>query len=149
VQAEQIAFRLRKPRRFLGAQHTDMIDRLQTKQVVVGESDAPGLKGVHSLADVLDPKADGRVLGSCPFRLREECELRAAAAIDDLSIRLLRARRKGQLRLVEATRADDVPPLKPRLQTARAGRHIVAGYSVYLTHGRQADHAIGLIRATK
>jgi transposase InsO family protein len=40
------------------------------------------------------------------------------------------------------------PALEPRLQAARAGRHIVAGCPA-LNHGHQADQALDLIQATK
>jgi transposase InsO family protein len=39
------------------------------------------------------------------------------------------------------------PALEPRLQAARAGRHIVAGCPA-INHGRQAHHALDLNRAT-
>jgi transposase InsO family protein len=41
------------------------------------------------------------------------------------------------------------PALEPRLQAARAARRALAGAAAFINHGRQADHALDLNRATK
>lgn len=101
VQAEDVAFGIGEPRGLLESQNADVLDGLKTRQVVVGKDNAAGLQRGDRYVNVLDPKANGRVLGLGLNVSREESDLGSAAAIHDLPIRLFHPGRERKLVLLE------------------------------------------------
>jgi hypothetical protein len=102
VNAEGVAFGILEPRGLLRAEHGDVIDGLEARQVVVGEHHAASLERADRGGDVLDLEAQRRVrsLGSAWFR--EERDLGAAAAIYEFATGLGADGFEAELLAVEA-----------------------------------------------
>ena len=84
-----------------------MLNRLEARQIVVGEDHASAFKFGDGSADVVHPEAYGRVLGLGALRFREKRDLGPAAAVDDLAVEPFLAGGQGQGPLVELSRSPE------------------------------------------
>src|SRR5436309_9050202 len=105
VQAEDVAFRVLEPRGLFRAEHSDVIDRLEARQVVVGEHDTARLERADRGDDVLDLEAQGRMRGLGAAGFREERDLGSAAAVYELAALFGADRFQPELLAVEAAGA--------------------------------------------
>src|SRR6195952_546531 len=78
VQAQHISVRVLEPGRLLGAQHTHMVNRLQSRQVVVGEGDAPALQIPYLSDDVRHGERQFCAPGRFGVRAWHQCQSRSA-----------------------------------------------------------------------
>ena len=72
MNAEIVALGVLEPGRLLCPQHAHVLDRLQSREVVVLENNASLLQLGDAGADVSYLEADRRVVRPCSFGLREE-----------------------------------------------------------------------------
>src|SRR5882762_11915948 len=114
VNAEGVAFRVLEPRGLFRAEHGDVIDGLEARQVVVGEHHAARFERADRGGDVLDLEAQGRVRGLGPAGFREERDLGAAAAVYELAARLGADGVEPELLAVEAASNSGSTPSAPR-----------------------------------
>ena len=82
-------------------------------------------------------------------RLLRELQLQASRRAAERRDVLQPRRGEDRHRELAAALQYPAPALEPRLQAAGAVRHAVAGGAASISHGRQADHALDLNRATK
>jgi hypothetical protein len=115
VQAENISFRVLEPRGSFRAEHADVLDRLQARQVVVGELHAAPLKLANCGADVADLEAERRVFRLGSARPGKERDLGAAAAVRELAVGSRCTAFEPELLLVEAACALEGPSLAASL----------------------------------
>ncbi len=80
VQAEDVSFGVFELTRFFRAQHADVFDRHEPREVVIGKLDAARLQRSDGVADAVDLETERRMLGLRPFGLREQRDFSAAAA---------------------------------------------------------------------
>jgi hypothetical protein len=90
---------------FFGTEDAHMVDGLQAGEIVLLEDHAGLLQRRDGSGDVIDAEADCRVFGLRSAGFREQRDYRAAAGLDEFSIRLLAARLEPELILVEVARA--------------------------------------------
>src|SRR5207248_9518175 len=86
VQTEDVAFGVLEPRGLFGAEHGDVIDCLEARQVVIGEHDTARLERADRGDDVLDLEAQRRVRGLGAARFRESATFGATAGAHDFSV---------------------------------------------------------------
>src|SRR6266853_1723361 len=88
VNAERVAFGVLEPCGLFRAEHGDVIDGLESRQIVVGEHHAARLERADRGGDVFDLEAQGRMRGLGAARFREERDLGSAAAVYEFAARL-------------------------------------------------------------
>src|SRR5260221_6044591 len=125
VNAEGVAFGMLAPGGLFRAEHGDVIDRLEARQVVVGEHHAARLERADRGGDVLDLEAQRRVRGLGAARFREERDLGAAAAVYEFAARLGADGFEPELLAVEAPGAFDIDDRK-HATDLRAFQHVAA-----------------------
>src|SRR5258705_5899738 len=125
VNAERVAFRVLEPRGLFRAEYGDVIDGLESRQIVVGEHHAARLERADRGGDVHDLEAQGRVRGLGAARFREERYLGSSAAIYEFAARLGADGFEPELLAVEAPGALDIDDRK-HATDLRALEHVAA-----------------------
>lgn len=87
MDTQNIPFRIVEPRGFLGAQHANMVHGFESRDVVVVEDHAVFLELRDGFHNILDLEAERRVVGFRGRAAREQRDERAAAGVNELSIR--------------------------------------------------------------
>ncbi len=82
-------------------------------------------------------------------RLLRELQLEAPRRAAERGVVLQSRRGADRHRKLAPALQYPAPALEPRLQAARAGRRALAGDADHFNHGREADHALDLNRATQ
>src|SRR6266853_428163 len=147
VNAEGVAFRVLEPCGPFRAEHGDVIDGLESRQIVVGEHHAARLERADRGGDVFDLEAQGRVRGLGAARFREERDLGSAAAVYEFAARLGADGFEPELLAVEAPGALDIDDRK-HATDLRAFQHVAAwGGCIHVVSLRVLEPAAEYLRS--